>query len=85
LVVRTSIEHVPHLAGRVHVLDFQVARIRIHHNLGGWRDAAIIQVDHIPINRKGVAYIQPKIFVSGDSARPDSFQLPCICKLAETG
>ena len=61
-----GVEHVPHVVGRVQVLHLEIAHLGVHHDFRRGRDAAVIQVDHVAIDREGVADVQPEVFVAGD-------------------
>ena len=61
-----GIENAPHVVSRAHVLDFEVADLGVHHDLGRRRDAAVVQVDDVAVDREGVADVEPEIFIAGD-------------------
>jgi hypothetical protein len=63
----TRIEDVPHVIGGVEILHFKVTDFRIHHDLGSRGSAAVIEVDHVAINGKGVPDVEPEIFIPGDA------------------
>ena len=61
-----GIEHVPHVVGRAQVLHVEIALLGVADHLGRRRHAAVVQVDHVAIDREGVADVHPEILVAGD-------------------
>ena len=74
-----GVEHVPHVIGRVHVLNFEIPDFGIHHRLGCGRDAAVVEVDHVAIDGERMAYIEPEIFVASDGVGGAAGH--CICSI----
>ena len=61
------IENVPHVVRRAQVLHFQVADLGVHHDLRRRRHAAVVQIDHVAVDREGVADVEPEILVARHS------------------
>src|SRR5581483_8333878 len=62
----TGIEDPPHVVSGEHVLHFQVADLGVHYDLRRGRDAAVVQVDDVAVDRERVADVEPEVLVACD-------------------
>ena len=60
----SGIEHVPHVVGRAQILHVEIALLGVADDPRRRRYAAVIEVDHVSIDREGVADVHPEIFVA---------------------
>ena len=58
-------QNAPHIVSGTHVGDLKISFLSLHHHLGRRTYAAVVEVDHVAVDGKGVANVQPEVLIAG--------------------